>query len=80
MAVLTALEIKRHSVPNLKALTRSIECRGGHGRGSTFKQRYTVMKHKWPQRRFHVTVAVYVYIVKIYAMERHRRDLCQTNL
>ena len=28
------LEIKPHTVPHLKALTRSIECRGRHGRGS----------------------------------------------
>ena len=63
MVVLMPLEVKRHTVPHLKALTRSIEYRGGHGYGSTFKQRYTVMKstillHKWPKRRFHVTVAV----------------------
>ena len=63
MAVLIPLEIKRHTVPHLKALTRSIDRRGGHGHGSTFKQRYTVMKsaillHKWPKQRFHVTVAV----------------------
>ena len=62
MAVLMPLEIKHHSVPHLKALTRSIERIGGHGRGSTFKQRHTVMKstillQKWPKRRFHVTVA-----------------------
>ena len=58
------LEIKRHTVSHLKALTRSIEHKGGHGRGSTFKELYTVMKstillHKWPKRRFHVTAAVY---------------------
>ena len=63
MAVLMPFEIKRHTVPHLKALTRSIERRGEHGRGSTFKQHYTVMKstillHKWPKRRFHVKVAV----------------------
>ena len=63
MAVLMPLEIKRHTVPHLKALTHSIELRGGNGRGSTFKQRHTVMKstillHKWPKRWFHVTVAV----------------------
>ena len=57
------LKIKRHTVPHLKALTRSIERRGGHVHGSTFKQCYNVMKstillHKWPKRRFHVTVAV----------------------
>ena len=58
------LEVKRHTVPHLKALTHSIERRGGHWRDSTFKQRYTVMKstillHVRPKRRFHVTVAVY---------------------
>ena len=52
VAVLMPHEIKRHTVPHLKALTRSIEHRGGHGRGSSFKQRYTVIKstsllHKW---------------------------------
>ena len=61
------LEIKRHTVPYLKALTRSIERRGGYGRGNTFKQCYPVMKstillHKWPKRRFHVTVAVYSFL------------------
>ena len=63
VAVLMPLQIKHHTVPHLKGLTCSIECRGGHGRGSTFKQCYTVMKstillHKWPKQRFHVTVAV----------------------
>ena len=63
VAVLMPLEIKRHTVPHLKALTHSIEHIGGHWHGSTFKQRHTVMKsttllHKWPKRRFHVTVAV----------------------
>ena len=63
LAVLIPLEIKRHTVPHLKAVTGSIECRGGHGHGSTFKQCYTVMKstillYKWPKRWFHVTVAV----------------------
>ena len=58
------LEIKHHTVPHLKALTRSIEHRGGHGDGGTFKQLYpiiksTVLLHKWLKRRFHVTVAVY---------------------
>ena len=58
------LEIKRHTVPHLKALTHSIERRSGHGHGSTFKQLYTVLKstvllHKRAKRRFHVTVAVY---------------------
>ena len=63
VAVLMPPEINCHKVPHLKALTRSIDHRGGHGRGSTFKQRYTGMKctillHKWPKLRFHVTVAV----------------------
>ena len=35
VAVLMPLEIKRHTVPHLKALTGSIEHRSGHGRGST---------------------------------------------
>ena len=48
------LEIKNHTVPHLKALTRSIEYRGGHGHGSTFKQRCIAMKstillHKLPK-------------------------------
>ena len=65
MAVFLPLEIKSHTVPLLKPLTGSIECRGGHGRDSTFKQHYTVMKstillHKWPKRRFDVTVAVVI--------------------
>ena len=68
VAVLMPLEIKHHTVPHLKALTRSIECRSGHGHGSTFKQRYTVMKstillHKLPKQRFHVTVAHSVVII-----------------
>ena len=57
------LEIKRHTVPHLKSLKCSIEHIGGHGRGSTFKLHYTVLKsaillHKRAKRRFHVTVAV----------------------
>ena len=65
VAVLIPLEIKHHTVPHLKALTCSIECRGGHGHGSTFKQCYTVMKstillHKRPKQWFHVTVAVHI--------------------
>ena len=63
VAVLMPLEIKCHTVPHLKAPTCSIEGRGGLGCGSTFNQHYTVMKsiillHKWPKRRFHVTVAI----------------------
>ena len=34
--VLLPLEIKHRTVPHLEALTRSIECRSGHWRGSTF--------------------------------------------
>ena len=65
VAVLMPLEIECHTVPHLKTLTRSIEGRSRHGPGSTFKQCYTAMKctillHKWPKRRFHVTVAVYL--------------------
>ena len=57
------LDLKCHTVPHLKALTRSIEHRGGHGHDSTFNQWYTVMKstillHKWPKQWFHVMVAV----------------------
>ena len=64
VAVLMPLEIKRHTVPHLKALTLSIERRGRNGCGSAFKQCYTVMKstillHKWSKRRFHVMVAVF---------------------
>ena len=36
VAVLMALEIILHTVPHLKALTLSIECKNRHGRGSTF--------------------------------------------
>ena len=63
VAVLMPLEIKRHTVPHLKALTHSIERRGGHGRASIFRGqklslKSTILLHKWPKRRFHVTVAV----------------------
>ena len=69
LAVLIPLEIKHYTIPHLKALIRSIERRGGYGRGSTFKQCYTVMNstillHKWPKRRSHVMVAVYVSTVR----------------
>ena len=62
------LEIKSHTVPHLKALTRSIECWGRHRHGSTFKQHYTVLKsavllHKRAKRRFHVMVAVYPAVI-----------------
>ena len=62
VAVLMPFQIKRHTVPHLKALTCSIECRGRDGHGSALKQHETVKKstillHKWPKWRFHVTVA-----------------------
>ena len=64
VAVLMPLEIKRHTVPHLKALTRSIDHWGRHGHSSTFKLHYTVLKstillHKSAKWRFHVTVAVW---------------------
>ena len=64
MAILMPLEIKRHTVPHLKALTRSIEQTNGHGSDSNLMQRYTVLKrfillNKWAKRRFYVMVAVY---------------------
>ena len=63
VAVLMPLEIKRHTVPHLKALTRSIDHWGWHGHSSTFKLHYNVLKstillHKSAKRRLHVTVAV----------------------
>ena len=39
VADLMPLETNCHTVPHLKALTDSIDRRGEHGRGSTFKQR-----------------------------------------
>ena len=54
------LEIKRHTVPHLKALTRSIEHRSGYGHGSV-KLLWKVLFcfiHKCPKRRFHETVVV----------------------
>ena len=62
-AVLMPLEIKHHTVSHLKALKHSIEHTSGYGRGSTFKQCFTVLKsaillHKRAKRRFYVTVAV----------------------
>ena len=36
VAVLMPLQINRHTIPHLKALTRGIERRGGFGRGITF--------------------------------------------
>ena len=70
LQVLIPLEIKRHTIPHLKALTRSIDHWGRHGHSSTFKLHYTVLKstillHKSAKRRFHVTVAVYISFVTI---------------
>ena len=42
LQVLIPLEIKRHTIPHLKALTHSIEQANGQGHGSAFKLRYTV--------------------------------------
>ena len=72
VAVLMPLEIKRHTVPHLKALTRSIEHASEHNCPSTFKQRYTVLKstnllHKMAIRRFHVTI-LYVHGVFNYKL------------
>ena len=58
------LEIKRHKIPHLKALTHSIGHESEQGHGSTFKQCYTVLKstillHKKAKLWFHVTLAVY---------------------
>ena len=66
VAVLMPLDIKIYTVPHLKALTRKIEHVSEHGRGSTFKQCYTVLKstislHKRAKWWFHVTVAVGTY-------------------
>ena len=63
VAVLMPLEIKCHTLPHLKALAFNIECRSGHGQCITFKQHYTlegtILLHKWPKQRFHVTIVVY---------------------
>ena len=61
---LMPLEIKRHTVPHLKALTHSIEHTNRHELGSTFKQHCTDLKssillHKMAKRQSHVTVAVH---------------------
>ena len=66
-----SLEIKLHTVPHLKALPRSIERRGGHGQASIFRGqklslKSTVLLHKWPKRRFNVTVAVLVLPKRLY--------------
>ena len=37
LVVLIPLEIKCHTVPHLKALTRGIEHRSGHGQASIFR-------------------------------------------
>ena len=37
VAVLMPLEIKRHTIPHLKALTRGIEHRGEHRRAKIFR-------------------------------------------
>ena len=64
VVIFMRLEIKRHKIPHLKALTHSIEHASGHRHGSTFKQCYTVLKSTilldklLAERRFHVTVAV----------------------
>ena len=76
VAILMPLEIKRHTIPHLKALTRSIEHLGVQGRDSTFKQHYTVFKstillHKRAKRRFHLTVAVR-QVVQIYCVSNPR--------
>ena len=60
VAVLMPLEIKHHAMPHLKSLTN------GQGSGSTFKQRYTVLKrlfllNKWAKRRFQSMVAVDIF-------------------
>ena len=44
VAVLMPLEIEHHTIPSLKALTHSIDNARGQGRGSTFKQRHTILK------------------------------------
>ena len=36
-ALLMPLEVKCHTVPHLKALTRGIEPRGGHGKANNFR-------------------------------------------
>ena len=58
------LEVECHTVPHLKALTRGIEHRGGHGRVNIFRGqkinlKSAILLHKWPKRQFHVTVAVH---------------------
>ena len=63
VAVLMPLEINNHTIPHLKALTRSIEHTNGRWSHSTFKQHYTVLKRfillkNWAKRRSHVAVAV----------------------
>ena len=67
VAVLMPLEIKHHIIPHLKALTRYIEHTSEQGCGSTFKQRYTVLKstislHESAIGWFHVGSCIRVYI------------------
>ena len=58
VAVLMSFEIKHHSVPHLKSFTRSIDHSSANEHGSTFKQRYTVLKStillhtNWPNGGF----------------------------
>ena len=57
------LQIKQHTIPHLKALRHSIEHTNEQGRGSTFKQCYTVSKRsiflkKRAKRWFYMTEAV----------------------
>ena len=44
MAVLMPLEIKHHTVPHFKPLTRCIDYASEHGCGGTFKHHLTVFK------------------------------------
>ena len=38
------LDVERHTVPHLKALTRGIEHSGGHGRASIFRWQKNTLK------------------------------------
>ena len=63
VAVLVPLEIKRHTIPHLKALICNIEHASRNGNCIAFKQHYPVLKsaislHKRAKRWFHVTIAV----------------------
>ena len=46
VADLTPLEIKRHTVPHLKALTRSIERKGRHGHFTKLSF-FDILEFKW---------------------------------